>query len=77
MDNFEIKLVSMRHRILPRFMNGLEIITFMEYPIESKIKFPDSFLFLVEKDTLFIKNVESTFYEAVRFKINQRNIKLL
>lgn len=49
----------------------------IEHPIDTKIKSPKSFMFLVEKDTLYIKNVESTFYDAVRFKVNQRNIKLL
>jgi len=34
-------------------------------------------MFIVEKDSFIIKNVEPTFFEIVRFKINQRNIKML
>jgi len=36
-----------------------------------------SFLFLVDKDTFFIKNVEATFFDLISFKSNQRNFKIL
>lgn len=67
----------MDHRILPRFMNGLEIFTDIKHPVDLKRKAPNSFIFLVEKDGLFIKNVEPSFFELTRFKVSQRNIKLL
>lgn len=38
---------------------------------------PSSFLFIVEKETYYIKNIEPSFFDAVKFKINQRNFKFL
>lgn len=49
----------------------------IEHPVDLKQKSPESFLFLVEKDSLFIKHVEPAFFDAARFKVNQRNLKLL
>jgi hypothetical protein len=34
-------------------------------------------MFIVEKDSFIIKNVEPTFFDIIHFKINQRNIKIL
>ena len=62
----------MNHKILPRFTNGLEIFTTIDYSNKN-----DSFVIIAEKESLFIKNIESSFYELTRFRINQRNIKLL
>jgi hypothetical protein len=49
----------------------------IEHPVDLKKKSSESFLFLVEKDSLFIKHVEPAFFDAVRFKVNQRSLKLL
>ena len=61
-DSFEIQQVSMSHRILPRFMQGLEIFTEISHPSEPKFSAKNSFVLLVEKETLYIKNIEHSFY---------------
>jgi hypothetical protein len=68
----------MQHWVLPRFLDGLEIFTVIRPP-ESKgeKEKKDSFVFLVEKETYYIKNVEAGFFDAVKFKVNPRNFKLL
>jgi hypothetical protein len=72
---FEMRQVRMTHRILPRFMEGLEIYTKVD-SLETRDT-SDSFLVLAEREALYIKNIEPSFYELTRFKVNQRNVKLL
>lgn len=44
-------------------------------PIEASRR--HSFIFLVEKETYYIRNVESVFFDHIKFKINQRNFKMI
>lgn len=75
--SLEIKLVEMEHRVLPRFLDGLEIFTLIHPPAEAKGERRESFVFLVEKETYYIKNVEAAFFDIVKFKVSQRSFKLL
>lgn len=73
-----MKVVDMKHWVLPRFLDGLEIFTVIRPPEGKGEKDKqDSFVFLVEKETYYIKNVEAGFFDAVKFKVNPRNFKLL
>jgi hypothetical protein len=73
-----MKVVEMQHWVLPRFLDGLEIFTVIRPPDSQRGREKrDCFVFLVEKEAFYIKNVEAGFFDAVKFKVNPRNFKLL
>jgi hypothetical protein len=75
--NIEIKMVEMMHKVLPRFRDGLEIYTTVKQSTDHKKEKRETFIFLAEKETYYIKNVSSNFFDIIKFKVNQRNFKLL
>ena len=57
-------------------MSGLEIFTDIKEIKDPKKKDKQCFIMVIDKESLFIKNVELSFFRLTKFKYSQRNIKM-